>query len=145
MNRGKSASINNISDTYDSSVIYLICYLYHITSLDMTSFSRQICSFFSHKLNHLSFMTLFLATQSKIGFSCLLLSLFWCVSQLAAEHQHRYRKELTAPDMPTSLDLFNEDVYASMDSNGHIVRKDMFKGIRFVPCYWYCRVIFCDV
>ena len=35
--------------------------------------------------------------------------------------------------MPTSLDLFNEDVYASMDSNGHIVRKDMFKGSKYLP------------
>lgn len=50
------------------------------------------------------------------------------LSQLAAEHRYRYRKELTAVDQPTSLNLFDEDVYNAMDEKGHIVRKDMFKG-----------------
>lgn len=50
---------------------------------------------------------------------------------LAEEHKFRYGKEITASDMPTSLNLYNEDVYAAMDENGHIVRKDMFKG--FTP------------
>jgi hypothetical protein len=31
-------------------------------------------------------------------------------------------------DQPTSLNLFDEDVYNAMDDKGHIVRKDMFKG-----------------
>lgn len=56
-----------------------------------------------------------------------------CVSliqsiQLAEEHRHRYRKVVTPVDMPTSLDLFDEDVHKAMDEHGHIVRKDMFKG-----------------
>ena len=35
------------------------------------------------------------------------------------------------PPVSTSLDLFNEDVYAAMDSAGRIVRRDHFKG--FTP------------
>ena len=35
------------------------------------------------------------------------------------------------PPVSTSLDLFNEDVYAAMDPAGRIVRRDHFKG--FTP------------
>jgi hypothetical protein len=49
-------------------------------------------------------------------------------AQLAEEHRHRNRKIVTPVDMPTSLDLFDEDVHKAMDEHGHIVRKDMFKG-----------------
>ena len=48
--------------------------------------------------------------------------------QLAEEHRYRNRKVVTPADMPTSLDLFDEDVHNAMDEYGHIVRKDMFKG-----------------
>jgi len=50
---------------------------------------------------------------------------------LAEEHKSRYGKEITPVDMSTSLKMYNEDVHAAMDENGHIVRKDMFKG--FTP------------
>lgn len=71
----------------------------------------------------------------------LCLFLFLCISyyiillsQLAAEHRYRYRKEMTAVDQPTSLNLFDEDVYNAMDDKGHIVRKDMFKGTYHRSC-----------
>jgi hypothetical protein len=59
------------------------------------------------------------------------------LSQLAAEHKYRNRKEMTAVDQPTSLNLFDEDVYNAMDDKGHIVRKDMFKG-KYVRAALYC-------
>ena len=38
------------------------------------------------------------------------------------------RRPLEEQLRATSLDLFNEDAATAMDSNGRIIRKEMFKG-----------------
>jgi RIB43A len=43
----------------------------------------------------------------------------------------KWGKQATAPDMATSLNVFNEDVYNALDANGRIIRRDHFKG--FTP------------
>lgn len=49
--------------------------------------------------------------------------------QLAVIQRDRNRNlNKVTGNVPTSLDLFNEDKCVAMDENGRIIRRDMFKG-----------------